>query len=213
MFIGHFGLGLAARRFTSLPSLAMLFIAVQFLDLLWPIFVFLGWERFTIEPGNTKMTPLNFEHYPYSHSLLMALVWGMLLALGYFIFSRNKRGAVMIGALVVSHWVLDFLTHRKDLPLTPFSSEKFGLGLWNHPFEEMVLEILLFVGGAYLYYESARPPRKWGYISLIAILFIIHILNVYGPPPPSVNAVAGSALLMWLFVIWAWWLERPLRNV
>lgn len=208
MFIGHFGLGLWARYIGRLPSLAMMFIAVQFLDLLWPVFVFLGWENFTIDPGNTKLTPLNFAHYPYSHSLLMAVVWGMLLALVYFLFTRNKRGAGLIGALVVSHWVLDYITHRADLLLTPFGTRKYGLGLWNHPVEEMLLEFTMFLGGAYVYYRAARPQRRWAFISLIAFTFIIHLLNIFGPVPPSVNAVAGSALLMWIFVAWAWWIEK-----
>ncbi len=208
MFIGHFGLALGTRRFAALPSLAMLFIAVQFLDLLWPVFVLLGLENFSIDPGNTAMTPLNFSHYPYSHSLLMAVVWGMALALVYFVFTRNKRGAVILGALVVSHWLLDYLTHAPDLQLAPWNPARFGLGLWNHPAAELTLEIAIYIGGAYLYFKQAQPKRKWAFISLVAILFLIHLANIFGPPPPSVQAVAYSALLLWLFVIWAWWIER-----
>ncbi len=90
MFIGLYALGLAAKKINTLPSLAIRFIAVQLLDLLWPIFVLAGIETFKIEVGNTALTPLNFTSYPYSHSLLMAIVWAILFATVYFGFTKNK---------------------------------------------------------------------------------------------------------------------------
>ena len=133
MFIGHFAIGLLGKRKDSLPSLAMLFIAVQFLDLLWPILVLFGIETLSVDPGNTEITPLDFEHYPYSHSLLMAIVWSILFGAVYFLFTKNKRGSWLLSGLVMSHWILDFITHRPDLPLSPFTEQKLGLGLWNLP--------------------------------------------------------------------------------
>ena len=138
MFVGHFAVGLLAKKNEDQPSLAMMFIAVQLLDLLWPVFILLGIETMSIDPGNTKLTHLNFEYYPYSHSLFMAIVWSLVLGLGYFLFTKNKNGSLLIGALVFSHWILDLITHRPDLPLSPFTDIKVGFGLWNYPAVEIL---------------------------------------------------------------------------
>ncbi|MBZ0245053.1 MAG: metal-dependent hydrolase [Cyclobacteriaceae bacterium] len=208
MFIGHYALGLASRKISNLPSLAVLFIAVQLLDLIWPILVLLGIETFHVDIGNTQITPLSFDYYPYSHSLLMALVWGFLFGLVYYLFTKNKQGSLLLGILVLSHWVLDFITHRPDLPLTPFSEVKVGLGLWNHSVWAIIIELGLFALGTVLYYRSSRPQRKVSFWLLIGFFVVIYVMNILGPPPPSVAAVAWSANLMWLFVIWAWWIEK-----
>ena len=208
MFIGHFGVGLFAKRKESQPSLALMFVAVQLLDLLWPIFVLFGIESLEIDPGNTKLTHLDFTYYPYSHSLLMTLFWSVLMGLVYFIFTKNKQGSVLLGGLVLSHWILDLITHRPDLPLTPFSETRVGLGLWNHPVAEIILELGLFALGAFLYYKSPCFKRKTSFWLLIVFLLVTHLMNLFGPPPPSTLAVAWSANLMWLIVIWAWWIEK-----
>ncbi|GGK15920.1 permease [Yeosuana aromativorans] len=208
MFIGHYGLAFGAKKIDKLPSLAIMFVAAQFLDLLWPIFVLTGLETFKIDVGNTVLTPLNFTDYPYSHSLMMAIVWGILFALVYFGFTKNKKGSILLGMLVLSHWVLDFIVHRADLPLSPFSDLKVGLGLWNIPIIEIVLETGLFLLGIYLYIKTVGTKRKIAFWSLVMVFLIVHFLNVFGPPPPSINAVAWSANLMWLFVLWAWWIEK-----
>ena len=213
MFIGHYALGLASKKIDKAPSLAVMFIAVQLLDLLWPVFVLLGIETFEVDPGNTKMTPLNFTHYPYSHSLLMSLVWGLLFGLIYYAITKNKKGSLLLFALVFSHWVLDFLSHRPDLPMSPFSGIKLGLGLWNHPIVESVLEIGIFVVGAVLYYNSVKPKRNIAFWALIVFFLIIHIMNIFGPPPPGTEMVAWTANSMWLFVLWAWWIEKGEKNV
>lgn len=208
MFIGHYALGLASRKISKLPSLALLFIAAQWLDLIWPIFVLLGIETFHIEIGNTQITPLSFDFYPYSHSLLMAIVWGLMLGTVYYLFTKNKQGSTLLGALVLSHWVLDFITHRPDLPLSPFSDVKVGLGLWNHSVLAIIIELGLFILGTVLYYRSAKPQKKISFWLLIGFFVVIYFMNILGAPPPNVQAVAWSANLMWLFVIWAWWIEK-----
>lgn len=208
MFIGHYALGLASRRIGKLPSLAVMFIAVQLLDLIWPILCLLGIERFQIDPGNTKLTPLDFTFYPYSHSLLMTIVWGLLFGLIYYLIKKDKQASLLIFGLVISHWILDFITHRPDLPLTPFSDQKVGLGLWNYPLVEVILEVGLFLLGTLLYYRFNNPKRKFAFWFLISLFLAIHITNVFGPAPPSTTAVAWTANLMWIFVFWAWWIER-----
>ena len=208
MFIGHYALAFGARKSGKLPSLAVMFIAAQFLDLLWPIFVLSGIETFEIEAGNTALTPLNFTFYPYSHSLLMSIVWAVLFAATYFGLTKNKRGALVSGILVLSHWFLDFITHRPDLQLTPFSNLRVGLGLWNQPTLEVIIEVGIFLMGVYMYAKSTPVKRKIAFWLLIILFIAVYFLNIFGPPPPSIKAVAWSANLMWLFVLWAWWLEK-----
>jgi hypothetical protein len=205
MFIGHYALGLGAKKINKLPSLAIMFIAVQLLDLLWPIFVLAGIETFEIQPGNTA---LNFTFYPYSHSLLMAIVWGILFAIIYYGFTKNKQASFLICMLVISHWVLDLITHRADMPLSPFGDTKIGLGLWDHPAIEIILEVGLFLSGIYFYYTTTKPKRRIAFWLLIIFLLAIYFINIFGPPPQSINAVAWSANLMWIFVVWAWWIEK-----
>ena len=208
MFIGHYALALSAKKIDKLPSLAIMFIAVQLLDLLWPIFVLLGIETFEIEVGNTVMTPLNFVSYPYSHSLLTAVLWAIIFSAVYFFVTKNRKGSVLVGVLVFSHWVLDFITHRADLPLTPFGDTKVGLGLWNYPAIEIIIEFGLFLLGVYLYFKTVKPKRKIAFWMLIIFFLVIQIMNIIGPPPPSIDAVAWSANAMWIFVLWAWWVEK-----
>lgn len=138
----------------------------------------------------------------------MAVIWGLLFALVYFGFTKNKKGSVLLGTLVLSHWFLDFIVHRADLPLSPFNDFKVGLGLWNMPIVEIVLETGLFLSGVFLYIKAVSPKRKIAFWSLVVVFLVIHFLNIFGPPPPSINAVAWSANLMWLFVLWAWWIEK-----
>jgi membrane-bound metal-dependent hydrolase YbcI (DUF457 family) len=131
MFIGHFGVGMAAKPAARRTSLGTLFLACQFLDLLWPTLVLLGIEKVEVAPGATRLTPLEFVYYPFSHSLLAALVWSALFGLVYFVIRRDPKGSLVCAALVTSHWLLDVLVHKPDLPLSPGSTVKIGLGLWN----------------------------------------------------------------------------------
>ncbi|MDZ7692480.1 MAG: hypothetical protein U5K69_15325 [Balneolaceae bacterium] len=146
MFVGHFGLGLAAKKSAPAVSLGTLLLAAQFVDLLWPTFLLLGWERVAIEPGITTVTPLNFTHYPISHSLLASIGWGFLLGAIYYAIKRNTKASVIIGMLVVSHWFLDVIVHRPDLPIFPGGATLVGFGLWNSLGGTLVVESLLFFG-------------------------------------------------------------------
>jgi hypothetical protein len=207
MFLGHLGVAFAAKRATPSMSLGVAVAAATWIDLVWPLFVLAGVERVRIDPGNTTMTPLDFVYYPFTHSLLAVLIWSALAALVYASVARDRRGAVLVGALVASHWVLDFFTHRPDLPLWP-GGPLAGLGLWNAPAATIALEGALFVGGVALYLGSTRPldrVGRWALAALVAFLAAIDVVNLFGPPPPSEQAVAGAALSAWLFVPWAAW--------
>ncbi|HEX5651795.1 MAG TPA: metal-dependent hydrolase [Chitinophagaceae bacterium] len=211
MFIGHYAVGFIGKKIDKRPSLGTLFLAVQWLDLIWPLLVFAGIERFSIQPGNTRLTPLNFEFYPWSHSMLMALVWAVLFGLIYGIISKNRKGAILLFILVFSHWVLDWLTHRPDLQLSPFSEMRVGLGLWNHAVTEIVLETALFVAGIYFYISVTKTINKagqWAFWALVIFLLLIHFMNLLGPPPPDSNTVAWMALSQWLLVGWGYWIDR-----
>lgn len=212
MFIGHFALAFGAKRAAPMVSLGTLFIACQFADLLWPVMLALGVEQVAIDPGNTVMTPLNFISYPYSHSLVMLLVWSAAFAIVYRI-TRGSRPAAMItlAALVFSHFILDVITHRPDMPITIGGATKIGLGLWNHPGSALALESGLFLAGAAVYASVTRARDRVGRIgfyALIVVLAAFYFAAIYGPPPPSTAAIAGAGNLMWLFVLWAYWVDR-----
>lgn len=214
MFIGHFAVAFAAKRVAPEVSLGTLFLACQLADLVWPTLVLFGIERFEIKPGITAVTPLDFVHYPYSHSLVAMLGWGAALGAGYFAAKRNLRAATLLGAVVLSHWVLDFVSHRPDMPLTLGGSERFGLGLWNSLAATALVESAFFAACFFLYLRTTRPldgTGKWALAGLIGFLAIIYVANLFGPPPPSVAAVAWSAQAIWLLIAWGYWVDRHRR--
>lgn len=211
MFIGHFALGMASKRVAPRVSLGVLFIAAQFLDLLWPILLLAGVEEARIVPGVTALTPLDFTHYPISHSLIAAIGWGVLVGVLALPIVRSRKVALVLGALVLSHWVLDLLVHRPDLPLSPLGGTKVGLGLWNMPVAAVLIEIALFAYGVWIYVRTTTAKDRvgrFGFWALVAFLFLIYMMNILGPPPTSMTAVAWGAQLQWLFVLWAFWVDR-----
>ena len=156
MFSRHLALGFAAKRVTPQISLAGRFVAAQLADLLWPVFLAFGIEQVRIDPGNTAVTPLDFVSYPYSHSLLLLLVWGAALGLLFSRMAGNGRVFFVISTLVISHWFLDFVTHRPDMPLHP-GGPKFGVGLWNSVAGTVIVEVAMYVVGVWMYITTARP--------------------------------------------------------
>jgi hypothetical protein len=212
MFIGHFALGFAAKRAAPRVSLAILFAAAQWADLLWPVLVAAGFEQVRIDPGNTAFTPLDFVSYPYSHSLLMLVVWGAVFGLLYrAVTGRNGSTFAVLALLVVSHWVLDFLTHRPDMPLYP-GGQKLGLGLWNSVAATMLVEITMYAAGVWIYLRATRPLDgigRWSTVALALFLLIAYVANVEGGPPPSVRVLWVSAIIASaLLLIWTWWTDQ-----
>jgi hypothetical protein len=210
MFIGHFGVGLGAKKADPKISLGTLFLAAQFSDLLWPLFLLLGWEHVKIQPGITKMTPLNFTYYPYSHSLLMACVWGIVIGGIYYIIKRHKRGALILGLCVVSHWALDLIVHRPDLPLYPGGSDFVGFGLWNYPVAEVIVEGGIFILGVVLYLRTTKAKNKTGVYAfwpLVILLALFYVSNLFSAPPTSVSLIAWMGMSQWLFIIWGYWID------
>lgn len=212
MFIGHFAAGMAAKKVATKPSLGTLFIAAQFIDLLWPLLLLMGMESVVVDPDNTVVTPLNFTHYPISHSLLAVFIWGVLLGGIYFLVKRDIKSSLWLGLLVVSHWLLDLIVHRPDLPLLPGRGQtKVGLGLWNSLYGTMILELALFGVGVYYYTSVTKARNKTGqyaFWSLIVFLVLIYFSNLFGPPPPpDVNMIGMVGLSQWILVFWAYWID------
>jgi membrane-bound metal-dependent hydrolase YbcI (DUF457 family) len=210
MFLGHFGVALAAKKAAPEISLGTLVLAAQLADGLWPIFLLLGWERVRIAPGITRASPLDFVHYPITHSLVGQLAWGAALGLLYFALRRNAKNALVIGACVVSHWVLDAIVHRPDMPGFPHGPF-VGLGLWNSLPATVVVECGLLAIGLAVYLRTMRAKDRIGVYALwsfIAVLVAGWISAVFGPPPPNARALAFGALAMWLTVPWAAWADR-----
>jgi hypothetical protein len=211
MFIGHFAVAYASKRIAPRASLGWLFAACQWPDLLWPILSLAGVERFRIEPGNTAFTPLAFDYYPWSHSLVMDLAWGAALGALYFALRRDWNGAFVIGALVVSHWVLDWITHRPDMPLAPGLETRLGLGLWNSVAATIAIETAMYVAGVWIYMRTTRERDKIGLIGawwLGGFLLASYIGNILVPAPQGPRAVARGALSMWIIIPVAAWIDR-----
>ncbi len=204
MFIGHHAAAFAAKRFAPQVSLGTLFAAAILLDLIWPILLLLGLEHVRIAPGITAFTPLDFYDYPITHSLLAAIGWSVAFAI------LVRRQPVIVGATVLSHWVLDFVTHRPDLPLWP-GGPKFGLGLWSSVPATMIVEVGLFVAALVVYLRMTRARDRAGRASLwllVAFLAIVYAGNLFSPPPPDVTAIGWAGLAQWLFVPWGFWIDR-----
>lgn len=215
MFIGHYAVAFAAKRIAPRTSLGALVAAASLLDILWPIFILLGWEQVRIQPGNTAFTPLDFVSYPISHSLLAALGWATLFGLLYYAFTRYGAGALVIWIGVVSHWVLDWISHRPDMPLYP-GGPRFGLGLWNSVVATGAVESLMFAIGVWIYLRVTRAKDgigKWGLLAFVAAVGAVYTGNIFSPPPPSVRLLGIAALALSSFlIVWAWWADGTGRR-
>jgi membrane-bound metal-dependent hydrolase YbcI (DUF457 family) len=214
MFVGHLAVAFAGKRLRPEVSLGWYVAAATTLDLLWPLFLLAGIEHVRIVPGATAFTPLVFDSYPWSHSLVMALVWGVLLA---FIARRrgvDQRAARLIALLVVSHWVLDFVTHAPDMPLWPGSSPRLGLGLWNSIPGTLIIEGAMWLGALFLYLQNRRATDWRGPVALWSLVIITTVTWAFGPwspPPPSPRMLPLFGLIGWLLVPWSAVADRHYR--
>ncbi len=210
MFLGHFGLGFAGKRLAPALSLGTLFLAVEFADLLFWILTLFGIEHFRIAPGATRVTPFDFYDYPWSHGLVPLAVWGLLLGAALYVWRRHRVAAIVFGFGVVSHWFLDALVHRPDMPVLPHGPYA-GLGLWNSIPLTVAAEVVVFGGGIWVYGNATRAVDRtgsWALWALVVFLATLWIASIAGPPPPSERVVEWSGLAMWLFVPWGYWIDR-----
>jgi hypothetical protein len=211
MFIGHLATAYAAKRLAPGVSLGTLFAAAQLPDVIWPCLVLAGVEHATIAPGDTAMSPLRFDSYPVSHSLLTVAAWGAAFAAVHFWRKRRPRDAVLLALLAVGHWVLDFVSHRPDMPLWP-GGPRVGLGLWNSVPATVVVELLMVAAGLWLALSATRARDglgRWGFAGLAALLLFAYAASVTGPPPPSMEAVGWTGVIATLlFLAVASWVDR-----
>lgn len=213
MLIGHYGAGFAAKAINRSIPLWVLILAAQLIDVFWASFVLLGVEKVRIVPGATASNPLDLYYMPYTHGLLSALGWSILAMLVYRSWRSEKtwRPALIVAAVVFSHWMFDLIVHRTDLPLVG-GSTKVGLGLWNAPALALALEIGLLVGGIGLYMARDKliAGRVRAYIlAWGAVIIGVQCLAVFGAPPKTDIELALTALVLYFgFAGFAYWIEK-----
>ena len=211
MFVGHLAVAFAGKRLSPTTSLGWLVGAVTAADLLWPLFLLAGIEHVSIAPGATAFTPLVFESYPWSHSVLMLIAWGLLLGATARWRGVDSRGTWLIVGLVVSHWILDYVTHAPDMPFWPGASPHVGLGLWNSMAGTFVIEGALWITCLTLYLRDYRA-RNWvgrvAFWSFVLVTTVMWASSPFSTPPPSERAIAYFSLVGWIVVPWAIWIDR-----
>lgn len=217
MFLGHYAVGLAAKKVAPRASLGALIAAPILLDLIWPVLLLLGQEHVSIVPNRNPFLRLIFDFYPISHGLVAVMGWATLFAALYFGFTRYALGAGVIWLGVISHWLMDFVVHRPDLPLYG-GSRLVGLGLWNYRGITIAIELVLFGLGIWIYLRQTKAKDrigKYAFGAFVVLLLAAYGGVIFGPPPRSVKMLAIGTLFTWLLVPWAWWFDshRELREI
>jgi len=216
MFLGHFAVGFAAKRIAPRASLPVLLAAPQALDIVWPVLNLAGIERMHIQAGATAASPLVLEYMPYSHGLVAALGWSVVFGALYAAVKRDVGTAVVLALCVLSHWVLDWIAHAPDMPILYGDGPRYGLGLWNSIPATLAVEGAMYVAGVVLYARATRPRDRIGSIalwSLVALLAVGQVSTIFGPPPPSANALLAVALGAYSLLGVAWWIDRHRETV
>lgn len=211
MFIGHFGVAFGAKNAARTVSLGTLIMASQFIDLIWPTLLWIGAERVEIRPNMTVVTPLEFVHYPISHSLVMVLFWSFFFMIVHGLIKRNWGASMILGLCVFSHWVLDLIVHAPDLQIYPGGEGRLGFGLWNSMEGTFILEAAIFITGIVYYMRITEEDNgigKWGLWALVFFLVVIWLGSIFGPPPPNMTTIIVVGHLQWLFVLLGYWIDR-----
>jgi len=214
MFVGHYAASLALKKYEKRASLGMLFLAVQFVDILFFPFVLLGIERINIIERYTPSTHFQLEYMPFTHSLLASLLWaGITYACFRWVVVKIHSVALVMAIAVFSHWVIDLIVHTPDLPLWSDSSVKFGLGLWNNAFVAYLLEAALLLGALWLYLRSTTASTKTGKYGMgvfVGFMLLMNIGNIFGPLQTDSKVVMSVSALAayFLFAAIAFWLDK-----
>lgn len=218
MFIGHYGPSFACKTWKPVVPLWVLFVAVQLVDIVWAVLVLLGIEKVRIVPGITATNPFDLYYMPFTHSLPGAIFWSVGAAIVYRVVAPAQKwtAAAIVGSAVFSHWVLDLVVHRPDLPLYD-DAYKVGFGLWNYPAIAFLLEIALLFGGIALYLRVTQPIDAIGRYGMTVLGLFAVALQAYvffGPPPVSDTAFALTALVLYfVFAVLVYWLEGKRSSI
>ena len=217
MFVGHYGAALALKGAESRASLGLLFLGVQFVDILFFPLVLAGVEQMNIVPGHTESTHFELVFMPYTHSLVASILWAALVAGVSFLAlgdrPRRRSIALVLGASVFSHWILDLIVHTPDLPLMGDASTKLGFGLWTSAPLTFVLEAAVLLGGLWIYLRATTPRAgsrlaRFGMVGLVVFLIALNVYNLFGPPPAAFMEVFGLAMASYLGLAGiAFWLD------
>lgn len=214
MFVGHYAASLALKRFEKRASLGVLFLAVQFVDIMFFPLVLLGIERLNIVENFTQSTHFQLEYMPYTHSLLGSLVWAAAaFALFRWVIVKNTSVAMVVALAVFSHWLFDLVVHTPDLPLWSDTSVKLGFGLWNSAVATYVVEAIILVLALWLYLRSTTATTaigRYGMGIFVIVLLLVNVMNIFGPlMDDSQLGLAISALTSYfLFAAMAFWLDK-----
>ncbi len=211
MFLGHLAVGFGAKRVAPRASLGTLLLATLWCDVVCTFFLLTGLERARIDPSVGRYFPVRLEYFPWSHSLVTTLLWAMLMGGIYYAARRYRPGAWWIGALVASHWILDWASHRPDMTLSPGFPEPYGLGLYHFPVATFVVEALMFAMGVGMYLRGTTPRDtigRWAVVTLVILLSLMYIGSFFSPAPPSVRAMALANSAIGPVLLWAAWADR-----
>ncbi len=212
MIVGHFAMGLAAKRILPQTSLGTLQLASAIPDLLAFVFLILGLEHARIAPGNTAYFYLDAFDIALSHSLVMDIVWAGLFGLIYLQRHRDKRGAWVVAALILSHWALDAVSHPPEIPLTPGLPQRVGLGLWNSLPATFLVEGAMWAVAIALYITATSPRRRSGtYVLwlLLTVLTVVWIAIPFLPPPTGLMIAEVRNLVMFSLILAGFfWVDR-----
>jgi hypothetical protein len=210
MFVGHLAVGLTGKRIEPKISLGTWILAAMLADLIVFPLLIAGVERFRAWPR--VMANRMVGDIPYSHSLVMDVLWASLFAGAYFVRRRYPRGAWLLFAAVLSHWVLDFVSHRPDMTLAPGTRAVFGLGLWNSIPSTLIVEGGFWILGIIIYVRGTSPNKRagtyvfWIGVVLLTLAFFGNITS--GMDSNPVRAGISGIIFFSLVVAWAYWINR-----
>ena len=214
MFVGHYAAALALKKLEKRASLGVLFLAVQFVDILFFPLVLLGLERVNIVENFTQSTHFELEYMPFTHSLLASMLWaGAAYGLFRWVIVKKNSVALVVALAVFSHWLFDLVVHTPDLPLWSDASVKLGFGLWNSAIATYALEAIILLAALWVYLRSTSATTavgKYGMTVFVILLLLVNVVNIFGPLQGDSKLVLAITALTsyFLFAAVAFWLDR-----
>jgi len=209
MGIGHLAASFALRpRFPRVP-LYVLLVAGVLVDLFWGVAIVAGVEHAHVDPASPSSVPLVLDSAPFTHSLLACVGWGALAAAAWGLARRDRAGALVLGALVVSHWLLDWVSHVPEMPVLP-SGPFVGLGLWRSRWGSLVVEVAMLWIGLALYVRATSARDRIGTFGILVIALVLTAMGFatfLGPPPPSVTPLAVGNIALALLLLPIEWVD------